>query len=58
MPAAVENRYVVAQLDELEPAPRIAPGGPTTGDNVSISVAASTSPRSVSRRFAHRAASM
>ncbi|HUK94277.1 MAG TPA: hypothetical protein VLU96_04395 [Gaiellaceae bacterium] len=27
MPAAVENRYVVAQLDELEPAPRIAPGG-------------------------------
>jgi len=25
MPAAVENRYAFAQLDELEPAPRIAP---------------------------------
>jgi tetratricopeptide (TPR) repeat protein len=31
MPAAVENRYVVALLDELEPAPRIAPGGTDDG---------------------------
>jgi tetratricopeptide (TPR) repeat protein len=31
MPAAVENRYVVARLDELEPAPRIAPGGTDDG---------------------------
>jgi tetratricopeptide (TPR) repeat protein len=27
MPAAVENSYVLAKLDELEPAPRIAPPG-------------------------------
>lgn len=31
MPAAVENRYVFARLDELEPAPRIAPGGTDDG---------------------------
>jgi tetratricopeptide (TPR) repeat protein len=31
MPAAVENRYAITQLDELEPAPRIAPGGTDDG---------------------------
>jgi tetratricopeptide (TPR) repeat protein len=31
MPAAVESRYAIAQLDELEPAPRIAPGGTDDG---------------------------
>jgi tetratricopeptide (TPR) repeat protein len=31
MPAAVENRFVSTQLDELEPAPRIAPGGTDDG---------------------------
>src|ERR1043166_1708425 len=31
MPAAVENRFVFAQLDELEPAPRIAPGATDDG---------------------------
>ena len=31
MPAAVENRFVITQLDELEPAPRIAPGGSDDG---------------------------
>jgi tetratricopeptide (TPR) repeat protein len=31
MPAAVENRYVFAKLDELEPAPRIAPGATDDG---------------------------
>jgi tetratricopeptide (TPR) repeat protein len=31
MPAAVENRFVVTRLDELEPAPRIAPGGTDDG---------------------------
>ena len=31
MPAAVESRFVPAHLDELEPAPRIAPGGTDDG---------------------------
>src|SRR5262245_10389292 len=31
MPAALENRFAVRQLDELEPAPRIAPGGTDDG---------------------------
>ena len=31
MPAAVETKYVIAKLDELEPAPRIAPGGTDDG---------------------------
>jgi tetratricopeptide (TPR) repeat protein len=31
MPAAVESRFVRTQLDELEPAPRIAPGGTDDG---------------------------
>src|SRR5262245_60010690 len=31
MPAAVENGFVSIQLDELEPAPRIAPGGTDDG---------------------------
>lgn len=31
MPAAVESLFVVTQLDELEPAPRIAPGGTDDG---------------------------
>src|SRR5690349_17191657 len=31
MPAAVENLFVIAHLDELEPAPRIAPGGTDDG---------------------------
>jgi tetratricopeptide (TPR) repeat protein len=31
MPAAVENRYVFTRLDELEHAPRIAPGGTDDG---------------------------
>jgi mannose-6-phosphate isomerase-like protein (cupin superfamily) len=31
MPTTVENSYVVAKLDELEPAPRMAPGAPDDG---------------------------
>ena len=31
MPAAVESRFVLTHLDELEPAPRIAPGGTDDG---------------------------
>jgi tetratricopeptide (TPR) repeat protein len=31
MPAAVETKYVFAKLDELEPAPLIAPGGTDDG---------------------------
>ena len=31
MPTAVENSYVSAKLDELEPAPRLAPGAPDDG---------------------------
>ena len=31
MSAAVENRFAIAQLDELEPAPQIAPGGAADG---------------------------
>jgi len=31
MPATVESRFVLTQLDELEPAPRIAPGGTDDG---------------------------
>jgi quercetin dioxygenase-like cupin family protein len=31
MPTAVENSYVVAKLDELEPAARLAPGAPDDG---------------------------
>jgi tetratricopeptide (TPR) repeat protein len=31
MPAAVESRFVFTQLDELEPAPRITPGGTDAG---------------------------
>ena len=31
MPAAVENSYVSAKLDELEPAPRLSPGAPDDG---------------------------
>ena len=31
MSAAVENRFTIAQLDELEPAPQIAPGGTADG---------------------------
>jgi len=31
MPTAVENSYVVAKLDELEPAARLAPGVPDDG---------------------------
>lgn len=31
MPTAVENSFVLALLDELEPAPRIAPGGTDDG---------------------------
>ncbi len=31
MPTAVENKYAFARLDELEPAPRLAPGAPDDG---------------------------
>jgi tetratricopeptide (TPR) repeat protein len=31
MPAIVESRFVLTQLDELEPAPRLAPGGTDDG---------------------------
>ena len=31
MPTAVENSYVIAKLDELEPAARLAPGAPDDG---------------------------
>jgi tetratricopeptide (TPR) repeat protein len=31
MPATVESRFVLTQVDELEPAPRIAPGGTDDG---------------------------
>jgi tetratricopeptide (TPR) repeat protein len=31
MPTAVENKYAFAKLDELEPAPRLAPGAPDDG---------------------------
>jgi quercetin dioxygenase-like cupin family protein len=31
MPTAVESRYTVAKLDELEPAPRLAPGAEDDG---------------------------
>src|SRR5215203_5840880 len=31
MPTAVENSYVAAKLDELEPAARLAPGAPDDG---------------------------
>jgi len=31
MPTAVENSYVSAKLDELEPAPRLSPGAPGDG---------------------------
>ena len=31
MPAAVDSRFIATQLDELEPAPRIAPGGTDDG---------------------------
>ena len=31
MPTAVENSYVVAKLDELDPAPRLAPGAEDDG---------------------------
>jgi len=31
MPTAVENSYILARIDELQPAPRIAPGGTDDG---------------------------
>ena len=57
MTAAVENRFVFTQLDELEPAPRIAREEPTMDGSGSTSVAPSASPHSVCRRSARRAAS-
>ena len=57
MPTAVENSYVVAKLDELEPAARLAPERRTTEGSASTSAEASASPPSAFRRSARRAGS-